>query len=136
MESRSTLIVFFVSAVLAGCASTRVAQNKTIDSGGEKFELGGTYDPKGNDLTLTVNGDPIMRGRFPPFTPTLNLNATYKNQPVTASCYFGTILGGGGGRTGIGAIGTAVAGSIQGAKGKSGDKCDVTVGKTSEAMFF
>ncbi len=105
-----------------------------VDSEGQKFDLGGSFDPKGNDLTLTVNGDPVMRGRFPPYTPTLKLSATYKNQPVTADCYFGTILGSG--RGGLGNIGAVVAGSVQGAKGKSGDKCDVTVGKVSEALFF
>lgn len=135
MKATSRLLFIVLTAVvIAGCASTRVAQNKTVESDGQKFDLGGTFDPKGNDLTLTVNGDPIMRGKFPPFTPTLRLNATYKNQPVTASCYFGTVLGSG--RSGIGTIGTVVATSIQGAKGKSGDKCDITVGSASEALFF
>ena len=127
----STMCVLAVALVgLGGCASVRVAQNKTVESEGQKFELGGTYDPKGNDLTLTVNGDPVMRGSFPPYTPTLRLNSKYKNQAVSASCYFGTILGSKGGITGI------VAGSIQGAKGKSGDKCDITVGTATEALFF
>ncbi len=116
-------------AVVMGCASIRVAQNKTVESEGQKFELGGTYEPKG-DLTLTIDGDPIMRGRFPPYTPTLRLNGKYKNQSVSASCYFGTILGSRGG------VGGIVAGSIQGAKGKSGDKCDITVGSATESLFF
>lgn len=128
ISSASLGLVLF--AVLVGCASIRVAQNKTVESDGQKFELGGTYDPKGNDLTLTINGDPVMRGSFPPYTPTLRLNSKYKNQAVSASCYFGTVLGSKGGITGI------VAGSIQGAKGKSGDKCDITVGTASEALFF
>jgi len=115
---------------LAGCSSLRVAQNKTVESEGEKFELGGTYNPKGNELTLTVNGDPIIRGSFPPYTPALRLNSKYKNQAVSASCYFGTVLSSKRGVTGI------VAGSIQGAKGVSGDKCDITVGSASEALFF
>lgn len=116
-------------AVVMGCASIRVAQNKTVESEGQKFELGGTYEPKG-DLTLTIDGDPVMRGRFPPYTPTLRLNGKYKNQAVSASCYFGTILGSRGG------VGGIVAGSIQGAKGKSGDKCDITVGSATESLFF
>ena len=133
MKPHSPLLILLAAVALVGCASVRVAQNKTVESEGQKFDLGGTFDPKGNDLTLTVNGDPIMRGKFPPYTPTLRLNATYKNQPVTASCYFGTILGSG--RGGIGTIGAVVAGSVQGAKGKSGDKCDVTVGSASDALF-
>ncbi len=129
MRTLSPLLVV-IAVVVVGCASVRVAQNKSVDSEGQKFELGGTYDPKGNDLTLTINGDPVMRGSFPPYTPTLRLNSKYKNQAVSASCYFGTVLGGKGGITGI------VAGSIQSAKGKSGDKCDVTVGTATEALFF
>ncbi len=123
-------ISLVVVASLSGCASTKVAQMKTVEAGGQKFELGGTYTPAGNELILTINGDPVMRGSFPPYTPTLRLNATYKNQPVTASCYFGTILGGGFGKRGI------IAGAIQGGLGKSGDKCDITVGGASEALFF
>ena len=131
MNSRSILLISLVtSAALLGCASTRVAQNKTVESEGQKFDLGGTYDPRGNDLTLTINGDPVLRGSFPPYTPTLRLNGKYKNQAVSASCYFGTVLGSKRGIPGI------VAGSIQGAKGKSGDQCDITVGTASEALFF
>ncbi len=115
---------------LSGCASTKVAQMKTIETGGQKFELGGTYTPAANELVLTINGDPVMRGSFPPYTPTLRLNATYKNQQFAASCYFGSILGGGFGKRGI------IAGSIQGGLGKSGDKCDITVSNASEALFF
>jgi hypothetical protein len=115
---------------LGGCASTKVAQMKTIETGGQKFELGGTYTPAANELVLTINGDPVMRGSFPPYTPTLRLNATYKNQQFAASCYFGSILGGGFGKRGI------IAGSIQGGLGKSGDKCDITVSNASEALFF
>ncbi|HKO68776.1 MAG TPA: hypothetical protein VJU53_13320 [Burkholderiaceae bacterium] len=130
MNTRPMLIVFFVCAALAACASTRVAQNKTLESEGQKFDVGGTYDPRGHELTLIVNGDPVLRGSFPPYTPTLKMNGKYKNQAVSATCYFGTILGSKGGITGI------VAGSVQGAKGKSGDKCDITVGTASESLFF
>lgn len=133
MKSAPVLLMpLFAMAVLIGCASsTRVAQMKTIEAGGQKFDLGGTYTPPARELILTINGDPVMRGIFPPYTPTLRLNATYKNQPFSASCYFGTILGGGGwGKKGI------IAGSIQGGLGKSGDKCDITVGSTTEALFF
>jgi hypothetical protein len=124
-----TLSVIVVAG-LGGCASTKVAQMKAIEAGGQKFELGGTYTPAANELILTINGDPVMRGSFPPYTPTLRLNATYKNQTFAASCYFGTILGGGFGKRGI------IAGSIQGGLGKSGDKCDITAGSATEALFF
>ena len=96
------VMLVVVVAALVGCASrTKIAQVKTIEAGGQKFDLGGTYDPAGNELVLTINGDPVMRGSFPPYTPALRLNATYKNQTFAASCYFGTILSGGSGKRGI-----------------------------------
>ena len=73
-----------------GCASkNQVALVKTIEAGGQKFDLGGTYNPTANELVLTINGDPVMRGSFPPSPPTLRLNATYKTQTFAASCYSG-----------------------------------------------
>lgn len=125
------LMFLVVIAGLIGCASkNRVAQAKTIEAGGQKFDLGGTYNPTGNELVLTINGDPVMRGSFPPYTPTVRLNATYKNQAFSASCYFGSILSGGHGKKAI------IASSVQGGLGKGGDKCDITAGSATEALFF
>ena len=131
MRLGSALVVLFVaSATLVGCASTRIAQNKTVEVQGQRFELGGTYSPNSYDLTLTVNGDPVLRGTFAPYLPFLLLNNKYQAQEITARCYFGTILSSQGGTTG------AIASTIQGAIGKSGDQCDITVGSASEALFF
>lgn len=130
MKNASVLLLVLAVAVLTGCASTKVAQVKTIEVGGQKFDLGGTFSPRENELVLTINGEPIMRGNFPPRTPTLRLNATYKNQPFSASCYFGSILSGGFGKRAI------IASSVQGGLGKGGDKCDITAGSATEALFF
>lgn len=125
------LMLLVIVAVLIGCATkNRVAQVKTIEAGGQKFDLGGTYNPTGNELVLTINGDPVMRGSFPPYTPTLRLNADYKNQTFAASCYFGTILSGGSSKRGI------IASAVQGGLGKGGDKCDISAGSATEALFF
>jgi hypothetical protein len=122
--------LFVVSTALVGCASTRVAQTKTVDVQGQRFELGGTYDPNSYDLTLSINGEPVLRGTFSPYVPFLLLSNRYQGQEITARCYFGTILSSKGGTTG------AIAGSIQGAIGKSGDQCDITIGSASEALYF
>ena len=125
------VMLVVVIAALIGCASrTKIAQVKTIEAGGQKFDLGGTYDPAANELVLTINGDPVMRGSFPPYTPALRLNATYKNQTFAASCYFGTILSGGSSKRGI------IASAVQGGLGKGGDKCDISAGSATEALFF
>jgi hypothetical protein len=73
----------------------------------------------------------VLRGKFPPFTPTQKLNGKYKDLDVFADCYFGSVLGDSGGVAGI------VAGAIQGAKGKAADKCEMSInGKVVESLFF
>jgi hypothetical protein len=119
-----------VTGLLIGCASVRVAQTKVVEVEGQRFDLSGTYDPNSYGLTLTINGEPVLRGTFPPYVPFLLMSGKYQGQAITASCYFGTILSSKGGATG------AIAGSIQGAIGKSGDQCDITVGRAQESLYF
>jgi hypothetical protein len=124
----------FVSAfaLVSGCATPpRVAQNKAVDVSGKKLDFGGSYAPDAKELTLTVNGDPIMRGRFPPYTTNLHLNGKYQNLDINASCSFGSVLSSMGGLTG------RIAGAVQAGIGKGGDKCDLAVnGKSTETLFF
>lgn len=126
--------VLLAVAVLPGCASKnamRSAQAKSVEIAGQRFELGGTYDTRDRNLTLTVNGDPVMRGSFAPYTPTQTLTANYRGQEVRAQCYFGSVLSSNRGKVGI------IAGAIQGSKGKAGDQCDITVaGSKAESLYF
>ena len=109
----------------------RVAQNKAVNVSGKKLDFGGSYAPDAKELTLTVNGDPIMRGTFPPFTTNLQLNGKYQNLDINASCSFGTVLSSMGGLTG------KIAGAVQAGIGKGGDKCDLGVnGKPAETLYF
>lgn len=118
-------------ALLAGCSTTRVAQEKSVTVGQVKLAFGGSFVTGQNDLTITVNGDPLMRGTFPPYTPTLNMNGEYQGLQVNASCYFGSVLGSKRGIVGI------VAGSVQGAVGNAGDKCDMSVNDQKvETLYF
>ena len=131
MKRAPLLILVLVVVAVSACASkNRLAQGKTIEAGGQKFDLGGTYNPTANELVLTIDGDPVMRGSFPPNTPTLRLNANFKNQPFAANCYFGSVLSGRRDKVGI------VAGAVQGGLGKSGDKCEITAGTAKEELFF
>ncbi|MEJ2394045.1 MAG: hypothetical protein P8045_03120 [Candidatus Thiodiazotropha sp.] len=119
--------------LLVGCASTppKIAQEKTYVAEGVTLVFGGKYDVEHNQLELTVNGDPIMRGSFPPYTPKQNLNAKYQGLRVSGDCYFGSVLSSEGGVFG------KVAGAIQSAKSKSADKCDMFVnGKSVESLYF
>jgi hypothetical protein len=119
-------------ALISGCATPpRVAQNKAVDVSGKKLDFGGSYAPDAKELTLTVNGDPIMRGRFPPYTTNLHLNGKYQDLDINASCSFGSVLSSMGGLTG------KIAGAVQAGIGKGGDKCDLAVnGKPAETLFF
>ncbi len=131
LGSAIVIAVALAGATLTGCASIRTAQPKTVDIDGKSYVFGGTYDPSGNALTVTVNGDPALRGSFPPYTPTLHLSAKAGSADIAAQCYFGSVLGGRASRVGI------IAGAIQGGLGKSSDKCDMTVnGKTAQELFF
>jgi hypothetical protein len=130
--ARVALALAIAAGTLAGCAaSSKVAQEKSVDVGGQKLEFGGEYLPRDKALRLTINGDPVLAGQFPPYTPTLRLNGTYQGLNVSADCYFGSVLGNKPGAIGI------VAGAVQGAKGKGADKCDMLVGgKVMEALYF
>lgn len=116
---------------LGGCASTQVAQPKAATVAGKKFDLGGGYETRPRQLTLTINGEPIMKGAFGMYTPSLSLNARYQEIPWTAECYFGSILSGKGG------IGGYVASVVQGAPGRSGDTCQIKAsGELVETLYF
>jgi hypothetical protein len=120
-------------AALGGCATPppMVAQNKQYVANGQKLDFGGSYDVRGNNLALSVNGDVIMRGSFPPFTPTKTLNGSYKGMSIGASCYFGSVLSKKPGLVGI------IAGAIQDKNSKSGDRCEMTVNsKAAETLYF
>lgn len=121
-----------LALALAACATPmRSAQPKSVVVDGQKLEFGGTYNPRERDLTITVNGDPVLRGRFPPYTPTQRLNANYRSLAIGGDCYFGSVL------SDMGGIAGGVAAAVQGARGRAADKCDISVnGKVVESLFF
>jgi hypothetical protein len=69
-----------------------VAQNKTVVVNEQTIVLGGSYDKEKKKLLLTANGDAIMQGRFPPMTPTQNLNANFEDMKFKGDCYFGSVI--------------------------------------------
>ena len=128
----SLIVTLSAGLLLNGCATpARTAAPKTYEAEGQKLVFGGTYLPREKELTITVNSDPVLRGRFPPYTPTQNLNGTYKNLQISANCYFGSVLGSQGGKLGV------VAGIVQSTQNRTADKCDITVNsKPAESLFF
>ncbi|WP_428775112.1 hypothetical protein [Vibrio sp.] len=130
----ASLSALSLAVILTGCASDpgpRMAQEKTVEVDGSVLKFGGSYHDKKNVLILTVNGDPIMQGQFPPYTPTQNLNANYKKLAVRSHCYFGSVLGKQGGAFG------AIANIVQSAKSSTADKCELYVNdKLVDNLYF
>ncbi|MDB6063434.1 MAG: hypothetical protein JWM78_3537 [Verrucomicrobiaceae bacterium] len=119
-QTRFTAL-FAAIALLSACTSAppREAQQKDIKIDDKSFRFGGSYNDKTNDLKLSINGEPLMQGKFPPFTPTQTFNTTYQDVPFSLHCYFGSVLGHNNGVLGI------VAGAIQAAKSSASDKCEI-----------
>ena len=133
MRINPLIITLAFTAFLAGCAATPpiIAQEKTVTVSGQTLKFGGKYDVKKKKLELTVNGDALMKGKFPPYTPTQNFKANYKELKIASSCYFGSVLGDQGGAFGV------IAGAIQASKSSSGDKCELFVdGESVETLYF
>lgn len=129
---RHAITVAAITSLVA-CSSTppRQAQKKAVDVAGQKIEFGGQYDEQNNSLSVTVNGDPMMTGKFPPYTATMRMNTKLRGLDITADCYFASVLGNKGGRLGI------VAGLVQSGIGKASDKCEMLVdGKAVETLYF
>jgi hypothetical protein len=133
MHKITVLSLAIGSCFLAACAAKPpiIAQEKTVDVHGINLVFGGSFDTKRKNISLSVNGDAIMKGTFPPYTPTQHLSGKYKDLTISSECYFGSVLSSKGGAFG------AIAGVIQAAKSSSGDKCDMLVdGKVVESLYF
>ncbi len=133
MRASLLFSILFTGLLLVGCGGNppKLAQEKTYVAEGVTLVFGGKYDVDHNQLELTINGDPVMRGSFPPYTPKQNLNANYKGLRVSGDCYFGSVLSSQGGVLG------KVAGAIQSAKAKSADRCEMFVnGQSVESLYF
>lgn len=116
---------------LAACATKppRVATEQPTSGLSKPYKVGGSYDDRNTQLTLMINGEPAMRGSFPPYTPTLNLSTDYRGAPARAECYFSSILSSRGGRVGI------IAGAVQSGQGKTGDTCKVFLENKEAALL-
>ncbi|WP_144212355.1 hypothetical protein [Shewanella donghaensis] len=133
MRTTSIFATIAGSILLTACAAKPpiVAQEKTVEFDGQTLIFAGTFDTEKNKLQLSVNGDPLMKGSFPPYTPTQNLKSKYRDLKIEGKCYFGSVLGDQGGAFG------AIAGIIQSTKSSTGDKCEMFVNnQPMENLYF
>lgn len=133
MRNKLLLISLLAStSLLVACsAAPKVAQEKSVEVANQTLRFGGVYDVDKNELVLNVNGDPLLKGRFPPYTPTQNLSGQYKGMQIVGKCYFGSVLADKRGKIGL------IASAIQSMNEKSNDKCEMHVnGKSVETLYF
>lgn len=126
----STFLVLGFSILFTGCASLVTAQPKQYSPGGEAAQpwlIGGTFDPQGRTVTITINGDNVMVGRFPPYTPRLSLPGQYEGHRLTADCEFT-----------VGIVKHRIAEAvIQKVRNKSGNTCEILVdAKPATTLYF
>lgn len=118
---------------ISACASKpppRVAVDKSVMINGKEVIFGGQYADDDNELELYANGDPIMRGSFLPITPGLKITADYEGANVVSQCTFSSRLKVGG------ALGKVV-GVLKSSRGKTADKCVISVDeKEATTLFF
>jgi hypothetical protein len=117
--------------LLAGCASTRNAVPQSVTIKGTPMAFGGAYEPRPQDLTITVNGDPVLRGTFAPYTPTITLEGTHRGATIRAECYFASNVS-----SRVGFVGRVVATQVQAAQGKAGDECKLFVDSADATTLY
>jgi hypothetical protein len=132
---RTIFILLFSIVFLTACGSKppkpQVAQQKSVEVDGKSLQFGGEYWTKEKEVVLFVNGDPVMRGNFPTYTPTLNLNTNYEDLEISSYCYFSSVLAKKKGIFGV------VAGAVQNSHGKAGDSCEMKVkGEVVANLYF
>lgn len=119
------------AAVLSGCKEPIVkAPSKQYQPVGEDarpWTIGGIYHKREHRVTVTINGDNVLSGRFAPYTPKMSLPGEYLGHRVIADCEFTNDI-----------IGNRIAESIfQAVRHKSGNTCVVTVdGRQATTLYF
>jgi hypothetical protein len=123
---------------LGGCARNTqvIAPEKEFVPAGSStpWKIAGVFDKKDTSVVISINGDNVIRGRFPPMTPRLTANGTYGGKPIHTTCAFSSdvIAGRNAG------FRLQIAEAIVSKATKSGgNTCDVTVGgQPATTLYF
>lgn len=102
-------------------------QYQPVGETAQPWTIGGIYHQREQRVTVTINGDNVLSGRFPPYTPKLSLPGQYQGHRVLADCEFTNDI-----------IGNRIAESIfQRVRNKSGNTCVVMVdGRQATTLHF
>ncbi|RMD69953.1 MAG: hypothetical protein D6819_05540 [Gammaproteobacteria bacterium] len=72
--------------LLAACAATAPSQSYRSE-GGETLTIQGSLNKLSGDLVVTINGEPVVHGKFPTFAEEAEFEGSYRDATVTVSCY-------------------------------------------------
>lgn len=124
-----TLYILGAALFFAGCSSLVTAPPKHYQAAADKkpWTIGGTFDSRRHLVTISIDGDNVMAGRFPPYTPKLNLSGLYEGHRLNADCEFT-----------VGIIGNRIGETIfQSVRRKSGNTCAILVdAKPAATLYF
>lgn len=138
MKPGKAMIVGAVAvAALSGCAAknTKVfAQDKQFvpPAGTAPWMIGGVFDEEQYTVVISFNGENVLRGRFPPYTPRLTAEGKYQEKAVAAVCMFSSgVIGKSGWQV---QLAEAI---VSKATKAGGNSCEVTVdGQAAATLHF
>jgi hypothetical protein len=138
MKPWMAIVVAIISAAaIGGCAqkNTKVfAQDKEYlpPASASAWKIGGVFDEKEYTVMISFNGENVLRGRFPPYTPRLTAEGKYLDRAVATVCMFSSGV--------IGKSGWEVQlaeAIVAKATRTGGNSCDVIVdGQAAATLYF
>ncbi|MGH8177229.1 MAG: hypothetical protein ACREV5_13295 [Steroidobacter sp.] len=135
MKSAITIvIVAILTASACSSKNTRVfASEKEYvpPTATTPWKIGGVFDEEEYTVIISVNGENVLRGRFPPHTPRLTVEGKYDGKTLAAVCMFSSgIIGKSGWQA---QLAEAI---VSKATKTAGNTCEVKVGEQLAATLF
>lgn len=92
---RSIIVAVLAIAGASACSpkNTKVfAQEKEYvpPAATAPWKIAGVFDQEEFTVVISVNGENVIRGRFPPYTPKLTAEGSYEGKMVNTVCMFST----------------------------------------------
>ncbi|MFL6551149.1 MAG: hypothetical protein ACJ8OJ_20830 [Povalibacter sp.] len=123
--------------VLSGCAAKNtkvIAQDKEFvpPAAAAPWKIGGVFDEEEYTVVISFNGENVLRGRFPPYTPRLTAEGKYLDKAVATVCMFSSgVIGKSGWQV---QLAEAI---VSKATKNGGNSCEVTVdGQAAATLYF
>lgn len=131
MNKPLLLALCAASSLSVGCVKSSIVKANdhefTPPGAAKAWVIGGEFDKKEKTVVVQINGDPVLKGRFPPQVPKLTMADMYQKHHVVADCEFTTDI-----------IANRIASAIvQGVRQSGGNRCHVKVsGQEATTLYF